>query len=83
VAAATPNRSSRKTPDFQLKRAALSPGSRQAGGGDRDDLGQPSSDPRRCTAQKYTYLSHLNLPLAPVERSFHERGALRKMVGPG
>jgi hypothetical protein len=41
--------------------AALSPGSRQAGGGDRDDLGQPSPDPGRRVAQKCTYLSHLSI----------------------
>jgi hypothetical protein len=39
--------------------SGLSAGNRQAGGGDRDDLGQPSSDPGRRTAQKCTYLSHL------------------------
>jgi len=42
-----------------LNRAALGPGSRQAGGGDRDDLGQPASDPGRRAAQKCSYLSHL------------------------
>jgi hypothetical protein len=45
----------------------LSPGSRQAGGGDRDDLGQPSPDPGRRLAQKILYLSHLDLPSAPAE----------------
>jgi len=48
-----------------LKWAALSPGNRQAGGGDRDDLGQVASDPGRRVAQKCTYLSHLDLPSAP------------------
>jgi hypothetical protein len=50
--------------------SGLSAGNRQAGGGDRDDLGQPSSDPGRRAAQKCTYLSHFDLPSAPVERSF-------------
>jgi hypothetical protein len=60
-------RSKQQVLNFQLKRTALSPRSRQAGSGDRDDLGQPSPDPGRRAAQKCTYLSHLNLPSAPAE----------------
>jgi len=51
---------------FQLM-GSLSPGSRQARSGDRDDLGQPSPDPGRRLAQKILYLSHLHLPSAPAE----------------
>ena len=43
-----------------VEMSGLRPGSGQAGGGDRDDLGQPSSDPGRRAAQKFTYLSHLS-----------------------
>jgi len=53
----------------------LSPGSRQAGGGDRDDLGQPSPDPGRRLAQKLLYLSHLIFHRRP-----RERGAPWKMA---
>jgi hypothetical protein len=51
----------------QIEVSDLRPGSRQAGGGDRDDLGQPSPDPGRRLAQKCSYLSHLDLPSAPAE----------------
>jgi len=57
----------------------LRPGSRQAGGGDRDDLGQPSSDPGRCVAQKILYLSHLDLPSAPAETGRTMENGLTKL----
>jgi hypothetical protein len=37
----------------------LCAGDRQAGGGDRDDLGQPASDPGRRAPQQSMNLSHL------------------------
>jgi hypothetical protein len=37
----------------------LCAGSRQAGGGDRDDLGKATSDPGRRGSQHCGYLSHL------------------------
>jgi len=37
---------------FQVTQSVLSAGNRQAGGSDRDDLGQPTPDPGRRTTKQ-------------------------------
>lgn len=57
--------------------AALRAGRRQAGGGDGDDLGEPTSDPGRHAAQKCTNLSHLTSSMGAGGARAHPKNGLK------
>ena len=72
--------------DFRLRpleSTGLCAGSRQAGGGDRDDLGKTTSDPGRRGSQHCGYLSHLTSSIGAGGTVVPTTAVLWKMVSHG